>query len=107
LINEKKAEECFDLLGALLNTSDDSEYNFEGNKIKLNQFIPIFMKHLFKIAKKYPERSEPVMNFIVEAIQYTLDYTDEVPRINYVSQEEMNWINNNGHDEPKVKVKTK
>ena len=107
MIDEARAEECFTMLSQLINTDDNSSYNFEGSEIKIEDFVPMFMKHLLKLTMKYEERTEGIMNFMVDAIQYSLKYTDEAPRFTLVTAEEMDIINHNGHEEPKFKVKTK
>lgn len=103
-IDEARAEECFYLLAQILNTDDDSEYNFEGSIIKIKDFVPVLMKHLFKTVMKYEGKSEDIMNFMVDAIHYTLKYSNEAPNVNFVTPEQLEFMNHNGHTEPKFVV---
>ena len=92
-----------------INPVDNGEdFDFEGQKINLHDFTPIVFKHLVKVILKNPEKSEMILSFVVDAIHYSTGMTDEPPEVVYYSNPvEAEKYLSSGHDEPKVKIKTK
>lgn len=103
-LNKERVNECCAVLAMALNTEDDSEYEFEGQKIKLSQFVPVLFKHLVRIIMKNPDKSEEILQYIVEAIHYSREFTDEPPEVEMMNKQEYDRHQNNFHDEPKVKI---
>jgi len=105
-INPDRLRECTEILGMALNPVDDNEtFNFEGQEIKLHQFIPLVMKHLNKIILKHPDRAEEILDYLTDAILYTRELTDEAPSVAFFTNEEMR-LRQSGHADPKFKIKT-
>lgn len=107
MIDADRLRECSEYLAMYLNpVSGDEEFDLDGNKINLAEFLPIVIKHLNKVILKHEDKSEEVLLFLVDSIHYALGITDEKPEVIFMSPQELE-LRNSGHDEPKIKIKTK
>lgn len=106
-INADRLKECTHILGLALNpVQQDETFNFEGQEIKLEQFIPLVMKHLNKIILKHPERAEEILDYLTDAILYVRELTDEAPQVAFYTPEEMRFKQSGMTTQPKFKIKT-
>ena len=106
MINESRFRECSEYLALALNPVDDSEsFELDGNQVNLAQLLPFVFKHLNKVVLKHSEKSEEIFLWIVDAIHYFLEVTDDKPEVTYMSVESKQ-LQDSGHDNPKVKIKT-
>lgn len=107
MIIAERLLECSEYLAMSLNPVDgDEQIDLDGNKINLQQFLPIVFKHMNKIILKYPDRSEEIFLYLVDAIHYSLGMSDSPPDVTYMTPDEMQ-LRTSGHDEPVIKIKTK
>ncbi|HSA76445.1 MAG TPA: hypothetical protein VLE02_02760 [Nitrosarchaeum sp.] len=105
MIDGEKLRECSEYLALALNPVENEEFDLDGNKINLHEFIPIVIKHLNRVILKNQEKSEEILLFLVDSIHYSLGITDEKPEVIFMTPQELN-LRNSGHQEPKVKIKT-
>ena len=109
MIDEERLKQCSQYLADALNPVEDGDtFNLDGQEINLKQFLPIVFKHLNKVVLKYPDKAENIFLYLVDAIHYSLCLTDEAPEVTYYSNPtDADMINNHGHNDVKIKVKTK
>ncbi len=90
-LNFEKLDESFWLLGTVLPLGDElkrSELQKKfGTSMPLDQFLNVLMKSLFEICKQYPEQALGFLDFIKQAIEYSLEEREKLPEVDYDPEE--------------------
>lgn len=85
MINNKRLDDMFFLFGLVLPLGDEQKKTaFEAIVgMKLEEIVPIVLKGISEQIKANPEAGEGYLDFVVQAIQYAKEETDDLPETQY------------------------
>lgn len=106
MIHKERLKECIDILSLVLKQSGDETVMVgerEWNRIELVNFTS---KWLYKMMIDDTEVTEDYLLYLVESIHYSMGMTNEPPKLNVVTADELEKIHSKYLGEPKFKVTT-
>jgi len=107
LIIKERLQECLTLFSFALKGASDEKVLVGDTEYNRNELVTFTTKWMYKVMVEDEQKTEMYFDFFIESIQYFLGLTNELPKTVHVTEQELEKINNNYHDEAKFTIKTK